>query len=729
MKKNQTEFLKTIFKSLFSMFLTAVISMSSYAQSLTTDLPDYPPGATVTITGSGFTASETVSVQVLHNPTCCDDATSPDHLPWNVSADGNGDFVTTWVVPPDQDELGANLIATATGQTSNFIASATFTDALTLSTVIPSNSGVQSLTCGGTMFFKVHVNTTGQTPPSAAVGLAVTWTATNGTMSSASAVTDANGDAIGTYNHNGTTTSGSVNVSVAGTNPSSHNWNINISNPCPNCVNTTSDQFETACDSYTWANGNGNTYTSSGNYTYVTTITGGCTNTATLHLTINHKATISCPPPGNIGSCNNQADVDAAFLNWLATASISNDGGCTATISNDGGTSGPLACGGSTLVTFSATNCCGSETCSATFTVEAAPEVLLVCPVATTSAACLSQSAIETAYNNWLASVSATGGCNTSISNVHDAAPDKCTGGTATAIFTASSTCQGDVTCSSTFTVPASSLSATASTTNNFLFYGYNGDQTSPGTVVATGGCSPYSYSWTMNRPLSCNVSNSSGDESFSGGSCVNTCDGNTTPNSTTGSAPVCTGSSTIVGKFMNDADITASVTDANGCVASSSYHVDAIDARCFAGNSGVAKVTMCHHTGSIKNPYVTICVDQSAVAALIAQGDCVGPCGSGNPCTRIADGGLSNTSIVIYPNPTDGLTSIKFYANTDDKATVNVYNVTGTFITNLLDGSVSTGNEYQVTFDANTVTAGVYFIKLTIGSESTMQKIVVYKK
>src|SRR4029453_6927666 len=47
---------------------------------------------------------------------------------------------------------------------------------------------------------------------------------------------------------------------------------------------------ETACISYTWTAGDGLTYTTSGNYDYITTNAQGCKDTVTLQLTINNGA-------------------------------------------------------------------------------------------------------------------------------------------------------------------------------------------------------------------------------------------------------------------------------------------------------------------------------------------------------------------------------------------------------------------------------------------------------
>src|SRR5438552_500714 len=96
----------------------ATIGRAADAPFVTTDQPDYPPGSVVIITGGGFAPGEMVQLQVLHIPDSGDNNTSPAHQPWLVTADADGNLTSTWDVPLDQDELGATLQLTATGQIS-----------------------------------------------------------------------------------------------------------------------------------------------------------------------------------------------------------------------------------------------------------------------------------------------------------------------------------------------------------------------------------------------------------------------------------------------------------------------------------------------------------------------------------------------------------------------------------------------------------------------------------
>ncbi len=79
----------------------------------------------------------------------------------------------------------------------------------------------------------------------------------------------------------------------------------------------------------------------------------------------------------------------------------------------------------------------------------------LTCPVTTTTAPCLTQAAINTAYTNWLATAKAGGGCNDGVlGNNSTGAPLAC-GGSTTVTFTYTSSCAPvSTTCMSTFTVP-----------------------------------------------------------------------------------------------------------------------------------------------------------------------------------------------------------------------------------------------------------------------------------
>ncbi|MFB4402740.1 DUF5801 repeats-in-toxin domain-containing protein [Pseudomonas inefficax] len=123
--------------------------------TVTTDLSDYSPGSTATITTSGFAAGSTVAFEVDHVTDAGADKLwgTPDdvlanssgegHTPWYVTDGGaddldgqvNGSITTSWYVNPD-DSAGATFLLSATatgadqvlGSADDVMATASFTD-------------------------------------------------------------------------------------------------------------------------------------------------------------------------------------------------------------------------------------------------------------------------------------------------------------------------------------------------------------------------------------------------------------------------------------------------------------------------------------------------------------------------------------------------------------------------------------------------------------------------
>src|SRR5437016_7564169 len=108
--------------ALGSVVAVAPFSARASAATVATDQPDYHPGQTVTITGSGWEPGGTVDM-VLHD----DPPLDPD-LALTSVADANGDFTNTDFVV-DVFDLGVTFTLTATGLSSGQTAETTFTDA------------------------------------------------------------------------------------------------------------------------------------------------------------------------------------------------------------------------------------------------------------------------------------------------------------------------------------------------------------------------------------------------------------------------------------------------------------------------------------------------------------------------------------------------------------------------------------------------------------------------
>ena len=79
------------------------------------------------------------------------------------------------------------------------------------------------------------------------------------------------------------------------------------------------------------------------------------------------------------------------------------------------------------------------------------------------------------------------------------------------------------------------------------------------------------------------------------------------------------------------------------------------------------------------------------------------------------------------YPNPFNPSTAIEFSLPKSGQTTLEVYNVLGQKVTELVNRNMTAGN-HIVTFNASSLPSGVYFYQLTSGNFSQVKKMMLLK-
>ena len=79
------------------------------------------------------------------------------------------------------------------------------------------------------------------------------------------------------------------------------------------------------------------------------------------------------------------------------------------------------------------------------------------------------------------------------------------------------------------------------------------------------------------------------------------------------------------------------------------------------------------------------------------------------------------------YPNPFNATTSIKFILPETEKVTLDIYNVQGELVEQLLKATMSAG-EYNIVWDASNVSSGVYYYQIKAGSFLSVKKCLLIK-
>ena len=86
----------------------------------------------------------------------------------------------------------------------------------------------------------------------------------------------------------------------------------------------------------------------------------------------------------------------------------------------------------------------------------------------------------------------------------------------------------------------------------------------------------------------------------------------------------------------------------------------------------------------------------------------------------------INNANLSVYPNPFSSNVTINFTTETAEVATFNVYNVAGVLVYTR-EMNVESGNQ-SIQFNANGLEAGFYFFNLKVGTQETTQKVSLIK-
>jgi len=79
------------------------------------------------------------------------------------------------------------------------------------------------------------------------------------------------------------------------------------------------------------------------------------------------------------------------------------------------------------------------------------------------------------------------------------------------------------------------------------------------------------------------------------------------------------------------------------------------------------------------------------------------------------------------YPNPFNPSTNIKFSINSQELVTLRIYDVNGKLVSELVNETLDAGN-YNITYNANGLSSGIYYYKIEAGKFSETKKMILIR-
>ena len=452
--------------------------------------------------------------------------------------------------------------------------------------------------------------------------------------------------------------------------------------------------------------------------------------TSTFNVEAPDELEVTCSPAVDLDDCTSEAAITEAYNNWVSGFSF--DGGCntTSNIANIPELPEDVRCNGASLsFTYVATSDCGIESCTSTFNVDEPDALEVTCSPAVDLGDCLPMSDILSAYDNWKAGFSYSGGCNVidNMADFPDMTIDSIQGGTLSFTYIVTSDCDRGV-CSSEFTVEhcRGHIYPTQTTCCNYLtgttelqnvcytpsdgtvsnaipgVFFYYTEIMAPSAnftidVVQTKDCNDFKYFEVQQ-----------GDQIllFSD-SCVRLNSAVPSESSTGQAHLVVTGANAHASYVLSVKYFVKSIIgstysgDAPTCVYHFNTFIDEVEAPSSDGHINV----------------VPGCSDNTPLPENCSFNE-------NNVTTSETEG----TTLKIYPNPFTTSAEITFtMVNNEDKVVLEVVNLYGTKVAELYEGPANAGEPYNFTFNVgNNFGESVYLLVLRTKHVVKTQRLVV---
>lgn len=209
------------------------------------------------------------------------------------------------------------------------------------------------------------------------------------------------------------------------------------------------------------------------------------------------------------------------------------------------------------------------------------------------------------------------------------------------------------------------------------VYYGYAPEATAILTASATSDRAPFTYTW------------STGD---------------------TGASIAVSPATTTV--------YTVTVTDAVGCQQSANVTVEVVDVRC--GPMEHQKVVVCNRAGQ------ELCIDANAVPAHLQNGGTLGSCDVNAGAGERIESATEGLVVEAFPNPFSEQITIALKPQTEQYVIVEVYDLDGSLIKRLYEGTIEPGGVRQVQLNGAELKEGLHIGKIiTKGGVETIYLMV----